>query len=86
MEPYEVLGTLVSFFVAGFETTASTISYTLYELAFHQEYQDLLRSEILHELAENKNQVTYELVQGIKYLEWAVNGKSTQNINLSFVS
>nr|ALX81391.1 cytochrome P450 [Liposcelis entomophila] len=73
LEPFEILGTLTSFFVAGFETTASTMSYTLYELAFNQDYQDLLRSEIKHSLAENNGNITYELVQNVKYLEWAVN-------------
>lgn len=70
----EILGSIVSFFGAGFETTASTMSFTLYELAFHQDIQDLVRSEIKNALAESDGKITYELVQNLKLLELCIDG------------
>ncbi|PSN29383.1 hypothetical protein C0J52_26972 [Blattella germanica] len=50
------------FFFAGFETSASTLTYTLYELAKHPEIQTRLREEIMDSLAENDNKISdYEL-------------------------
>lgn len=71
----EIIGTVVSFFAAGFETTASTMTYTLYELALNQDYQDQVRSEIKEALAANNDKVTYEIAQNVKYLDWAISGK-----------
>lgn len=68
----EIIGTVTTFFSAGFETTASTMTYTLYELAFDQEYQELVRSEIKEALAANNDKLTYEIVQSLKYLDWGI--------------
>ncbi|XP_025603008.2 cytochrome P450 6a2-like [Athalia rosae] len=56
------------FFVAGFETSSSTISAALYELAQHQDVQDKVRQEILDSSDENNGEVTYESVKEMKYL------------------
>lgn len=74
---------ITSLFTAGFETTASTVTFTLYELAFHQEIQDLVRSEIKNVLAESDGKITYETVQSMKHLEWSVDGTyHTQKIKI----
>lgn len=69
----------MSFFAAGFETTASTMTFTLYELAFNQDYQDLVRSEIEEKLAANNGKLTYEVLQSLKYLDWAISGTTCNN-------
>lgn len=43
-----------AFFIAGFETTASTISYCLYELAINPEIQIKLRDKIKETLKANE--------------------------------
>ncbi|XP_025603009.2 cytochrome P450 6a2-like [Athalia rosae] len=57
-----------AFFVGGFETSASTISNALYELAQRQDIQDKVRQEILESLGENNGSVNYESVKTMKYL------------------
>ncbi|KAJ9594225.1 hypothetical protein L9F63_014385 [Diploptera punctata] len=62
------------FFTAGFETSATTMSFALYELALHPEIQNKLREEICQVLQKHNNQVTYEAIQDMKYLDMVVNG------------
>nr|CAI5866501.1 unnamed protein product [Callosobruchus analis] len=59
------------FFVAGFETTSSTISYTLYELCKHPKYQNTLREEIRAAMAK-EGDITYENLMNMKYLDMCV--------------
>ncbi|GFY67564.1 cytochrome P450 3A21 [Trichonephila inaurata madagascariensis] len=49
----ELIAQCVIFFLAGYETTASTLSFATYMLAMNQDIQDKLRAEVDHTLAEN---------------------------------
>ncbi|XP_067007539.2 cytochrome P450 6k1 [Anabrus simplex] len=60
------------FFVAGFETSASTMSFALYELALQPKLQERLRNEIADALKDNGGNITYELVFGLKYLDMVI--------------
>ncbi|XP_016922081.2 cytochrome P450 6A1-like [Apis cerana] len=57
------------FFAAGFETGASTISNTLYELAQSQEIQDKLRQEIREHYDKYKGELIYENIKEMEYLD-----------------
>ncbi|KAK1122069.1 hypothetical protein K0M31_009912 [Melipona bicolor] len=57
------------FFAAGFETSSSTMSNALYELALNQEIQDKLREEIKSNLAKHGGELKYEYVKDMEYLD-----------------
>lgn len=57
------------FFIAGFETSSTTMSNALYELAKNQDIQDKLREEIRVTWANTKGDIKYEDVKGMKYLD-----------------
>ncbi|CAH0561143.1 unnamed protein product [Brassicogethes aeneus] len=57
------------FFVAGFETSSTTITFALYELAKNMDKQDLLRQDINDTLKKYNNELTYDSVQNMEYLE-----------------
>ncbi|KAJ8687377.1 hypothetical protein QAD02_023171 [Eretmocerus hayati] len=56
------------FFIAGFETSSTTMSNALYELALNQNVQDELRREIREELQKEKGDLKYETIKNMKYL------------------
>ncbi|XP_053670575.1 probable cytochrome P450 6a14 [Anopheles nili] len=61
------------FFLAGFETSSTTQSFCLYELAKNPDIQERLRQEINRAIEENDGQVTYDAVMGIQYLDNVIN-------------
>ncbi|XP_025262192.1 probable cytochrome P450 6a13 isoform X2 [Camponotus floridanus] len=57
------------FFLAGFETSSTTMSHALYELALNQQIQDKLREEINQEYTKHDSNLTYENVKEMNYLD-----------------
>lgn len=62
------------FFVAGFETSSTTMSFALYELALNEHLQERARNEILEVLKRHDGSFTYECLQEMKYLGQIVDG------------
>ncbi|XP_015114678.1 cytochrome P450 6k1 [Diachasma alloeum] len=60
------------FFTAGYETSGTTLSFTLYELAVHQDVQTKARTEILTALQKTKGEITYDMVLDLAYLDMVV--------------
>ena len=63
------------FFIAGFETSSTTMQWALYELARNPDIQKKLQGEIDLVLAKHNNNVTYEAINEMEYLDGVVNGK-----------
>ncbi|KAH8403261.1 hypothetical protein KR222_009327, partial [Zaprionus bogoriensis] len=61
------------FFVAGFETSSSNMSYALFELAKNESVQRKLRAEIQSVLRRH-GKVTYEAMMEMSYLDQVVTG------------
>ena len=72
-----------AFFAAGFETSATTMTFTMYELSQHQDIQDKLRKEIDEMLAKHDD-LTYDVVNNMTYLHKVISGKYTIIIFLYF--
>ncbi|KAL9922035.1 putative cytochrome P450 6a14 [Glossina fuscipes fuscipes] len=60
------------FFIAGFETSSTTMSFCLYELAKHPDIQAKLRLEIETVLKQHNNELTYEALNSMSYMEQVV--------------
>lgn len=57
------------FFNGGFETSSSTLTFCLFELAKNQEIQKRLRKEIQDGLKENEGKLTYDMLFNFEYLD-----------------
>ncbi|BES87260.1 cytochrome P450 [Nesidiocoris tenuis] len=60
------------FFVAGFETTASTISYAMYELCLNPIVQDRVFQEVVGVTNRHDGKVTYEALQEMTYMDQVI--------------
>lgn len=63
---------LVSTLLAGRDTTACTLSWLTYELAYHPEVYARLREEVLRHLGTD-GRPTYEDLKSMKYMQWCLN-------------
>uniref|UniRef100_A0A1I8PKJ4 Cytochrome P450 n=1 Tax=Stomoxys calcitrans TaxID=35570 RepID=A0A1I8PKJ4_STOCA len=68
----QITAQLFSFLIAGFETSSTTMSFCLYELACHQDIQQQLRQEIVNTLKENQGELTFEAIQAMGYLDQVI--------------
>ncbi|XP_078033850.1 cytochrome P450 6k1-like [Augochlora pura] len=68
----DLLAQAAGFFTAGFETSSSTMSFTLYEVAVNMEIQKTLRKEILDALEKSNGKITYDMVMTLPYLDMVV--------------
>ncbi|XP_017468138.1 PREDICTED: probable cytochrome P450 6a23 [Rhagoletis zephyria] len=59
-------------FLAGFETSAITMSFALYLLAQHVDVQEHLRQEINEVLASNDDRITYDVINQMGYLQQVI--------------
>lgn len=62
------------FFAAGFETSSTTLSFCLYELAKAPEIQKRVHEEIDEVLAQHNGKITYDSISDMKYLEACIDG------------
>ncbi|KAH8263081.1 hypothetical protein KR044_004094, partial [Drosophila immigrans] len=62
---------LFVFFIAGFETSASSMSYTLFELAKNDDIQHKLRTEI-QSVLQKHGKLTYDAMMEMTYLDQVV--------------
>jgi len=68
------------FLLAGYETSASTLSFALYELALHPEIQQSVRAEIVQVLSKHGGKLTYDGMQDMSYLDRVVSGEVTKEV------
>lgn len=70
----EMIAQSYVFFIAGFETSATTMTFALFELATHPEIQERVRKEINEVLAKHEGKITYDSLSEMKYLGQVIDG------------
>ncbi|XP_077301129.1 cytochrome P450 6a2-like [Arctopsyche grandis] len=68
MSLLEITAQVFLFFIAGFETSSTTASYAIYELAKNKRVQDKLRDEIDRITKKHDGKLTYESILEMEYL------------------
>lgn len=76
----EIAAQALIFFLAGFETSSTTMTFALYELALNQDIQDKLREEINAVLKKYENQLTYECTMEMHYMQTVIEGNLAKKI------
>lgn len=74
-----------AFFVAGFETSSTTMTFCLYELARHLDVQRRVREEVREVLKRHDGQITYDAVQEMKYMGQVLDGEFMVHKNFAHV-
>lgn len=67
------------FFAAGFETSSTTQSFCLYELARAHDIQNIVHKEIDAVLSKYSGKLTYDAMNEMKYLECCIDGEPVVN-------
>ncbi len=62
------------FFAGGYETSSTTMTFGLYELAFHPDIQRKIKDEIKETLLASNGELTYDNVNEMVYLDMVVQG------------
>lgn len=62
------------FFLAGFETSSTTMTFAFYELARHPEIQQKVREEVTDVLRRHDGKLTYDAIQDMKLLRCVIDG------------
>ena len=72
------------FLLAGYDTTGTTLSFALYELALHPEIQHSVRAEIVQVQSKHGGKLTYGGMQDMSYLDRVVSGEERSEFKQYF--
>lgn len=71
----DITAQALDFFYGGFYSTASLMSFCVYELAMNPEVQEKLRQEVDETLKGGRGTVDYDNLTKMKYLDMVISGK-----------
>jgi len=70
----QILSNAFGFFAAGFETTSTSLSYCLYELALKKNIQDRVREEIKLTKSKHNGVIDSNFLSDLNYLDMVIAG------------
>jgi cytochrome P450 family 9 len=70
----DLVAQVVLFFLAGFDTASTLLCFATHLLATHPDVQSRLQEEIDMTLNKDEENLTYEAVHGMKYLDMVISG------------
>lgn len=71
----EIIGQCFIFFLAGYETSSTAMTFACLELAQNVQIQEKLRNEIVEVLQRHDGKITYDAIMDMPYLDKVINGK-----------
>ena len=69
LDEFSIVSTALVIMIAGYDTTASTLGFTAYELAKNPGVQDKLREEIDSLVEDDEENIKYEDLQKMTYMD-----------------
>lgn len=76
----EMAAQVFLFFVAGFETSSSTMTFAFYELSLNQEIQERARKEVAEVLKRHNGEWSYEAALELTYIDQIINGELDKGV------
>ncbi|PNF23401.1 Cytochrome P450 9e2 [Cryptotermes secundus] len=77
----DIIAQSLQFFLAGFDTSSTLMSFVSYLLAIHPDVQTRLQEEIDKTLKKHDGKFTYEMVHSMKYLDMVVSESKSEHQN-----
>jgi cytochrome P450 len=77
----DIVAQALMFFVAGFETSSSTLSYAMLEMARLPTVQQSARENIKDVLKRHNCTMNYQALQEMHYLDWIIDGAPLPQTN-----
>ncbi|KAL7043618.1 hypothetical protein ACKWTF_001596 [Chironomus riparius] len=68
----EIAANIYIFYIAGAESSSSTIAYMLYELARNQELMKRAKTDVQDTLAKHNGEITYESIKDMQFIDLCV--------------
>ncbi|CAG9863637.1 unnamed protein product [Phyllotreta striolata] len=72
LTPQEVIGQCFIFYIGGFDNFSTALNFLTFEIAKNQKIQDLLREEINSVMNKHNNEITYEAMQELHYMNQVI--------------
>lgn len=71
----EIIAQCFIFFIAGYETSATTMTFACLEIAQNELIQEKLRTEIVETMQRHDGKITYDAIMDMPYLDKVIKGK-----------
>lgn len=78
----EIVAQCFAFFLAGFETSSSTVTFALFELSRNAEVQEKVQAELQKVLSKYDNKICYDALKELEYMQQVIDGKYKSVVKL----